>query len=62
MSFLGFGHSSTPAMPKVPAPPQVPQVPTGDDAMRQAKLRNGFEKTILSPDFQPNTQKKQLLG
>ena len=60
-----FGKpASKPKLPAVPPPAAIPQVApeTGDTAMKQAKLRSGFQNTILAGDMQPKAQKKSILG
>jgi hypothetical protein len=59
-----FSSPKTPKMQPVPPPAPIPQ--TGSDsedaAMRAAKSRAGFQKTILAGNLQPPATKKQLLG
>ena len=48
-----------------PAPlPSIPQIQpeTTDFALRAAKKRKGFSRTILTGALSPTTEKKQLLG
>jgi len=54
-----------PSMPAVPPPLALPQVgPEVEDlAMRQARQRAGFQKTLITGNLEPApTGKKRLLG
>ena len=58
-----FGGKQKP-MPAVPPPAAIPVVgpDTEDSAMKSAKQRAGYQKTIITGDLTPNTGKKRLLG
>jgi len=57
---------SKPKIKKPPIPPPAP-IPetgpeTGEFAMRAARRRSGYLKTILTGALSPSTGKKKLLG
>ena len=51
-------------MPRVQDPSPIPQASSlsGDNAMRSAKNRSGFRKSILTGALEPETSKKKILG
>ena len=59
---MSFGH--TPPTPPVPPPAQMPVTTpdAADYAAQEIRRRRGFEKTILTGDLEPLTQKKTILG
>jgi hypothetical protein len=64
MSFM-FPKTKAVKAPPLVAPPAIPQVgpDTEDWAMKQAKARSGFAKTLVTGSLSPvTTGKKKLLG
>lgn len=53
-----------PPLPPVPAPAAIPEVTeeAGEAAVRKARRRRGFAKTIVTGALEPATKKKTLLG
>lgn len=53
-----------PPLPPVPEPPPVPEVmeEAGEAAVRKARRRRGFARTIITGSLQPTTKKKTVLG
>jgi hypothetical protein len=50
--------------PIVPPPAPLPEVPeeAGEEAIKKARRRSGFQKTILTGSLTPESGKKTVLG
>jgi len=50
-----FSRPKPPPMPRVPAPPPIPQPgdEAADAAMKRARQRGGFRKTIITGELAP---------
>jgi len=50
--------------PPVPPPQPIPEVgpETEDQAMKRARARSGFKKTVLTGALEPPTTKSTVLG
>ena len=60
-----FSKPKSPPVQKVQSPPALPQTgPEVEDfAMREAKRRSGYQKTIVTGALEPvKSQKKTVLG
>ena len=66
--FLGIGSKpkavAPPPLPPPPEPPAAPEVmeEAGEAAVRKARRRRGYAKTIVTGALEPATKKRTLLG
>jgi len=53
-----------PPLPPPPEPPPIPEVmeEAGEAAVRKARRRRGYARTIITGALEPPTRKKTVLG
>lgn len=59
-----FSKPKKPKPPPIPSAPALPEVgpEVSESAVRQARRRGGFEKTIITGELEPKKKKRTVLG